>query len=140
MSTEAMVMYMEGEVKLRKALKDVSLEDQEWDLKSYDCHDKAIVILYCHECKKDFGRINGQHTKERVRISFQFHIVGFAIVNCSHSRCRNAIVFRPLFGTCTIYIKKLCKKFACLKFINKYRMLKYVKVVFFYLQIRRENY
>lgn len=49
MSFEVMTMYVEGEVKLRKTLKDVSLEDHEWDLKSYNCHDKAIVVLYCRE-------------------------------------------------------------------------------------------
>ena len=29
-------MYMEGEGKLCKTLKDISLEDHEWDLKSYN--------------------------------------------------------------------------------------------------------
>ena len=51
-STKVITIYMEREVKLRKALKDVCLEDHEWDLKSYDCHNKAIVVHYFHECKK----------------------------------------------------------------------------------------
>lgn len=65
-STEVMAMYREGEVKLRRALKDVSLEDHEWGLKSYDRLDKAIVILHCLECRKDFGGIEGHHSKDRI--------------------------------------------------------------------------
>ena len=66
MTTEIIAMYNEGAEKLRKVLKDVSLEDHDWCLKSYDNHGKGIVIIYCLECKKDFGGIDGQHTKDRV--------------------------------------------------------------------------
>ena len=52
MSTEVIPIYREGEVKLRKALKDVCLKDHEWDFKSYNCHGKAIVVLNYWECKK----------------------------------------------------------------------------------------
>ena len=64
-TTEVMAMYIEGKEKLRKTLKDIFLEDHEWDLKSYDCHGKPIVVLDCRECK-DFGGIDGQHTKGRI--------------------------------------------------------------------------
>ena len=47
--------------------------------------------------------------KKELESLFQFHIVGFLIVGCSHSRVRNAIVLRPLFGTCTIYSKNCAK-------------------------------
>jgi len=63
---EVMVLYMEGEQKLRNALKDASLEDHEWGLKFYDRHGKSIIILYCIECRKDFGGVDGQHTKDMI--------------------------------------------------------------------------
>lgn len=65
-SAEIMAMYTQGEEKLRKALKDIFLDDHKWCLKSYNQHDKAIMILHCLKCRKDFGRIDGQHTKDRV--------------------------------------------------------------------------
>ena len=58
-SKEVMALYIEGEEKLCKVLKDVSLEDHVWCLKSFDCYGKAVVILHCLECKKDFGGIDG---------------------------------------------------------------------------------
>lgn len=63
---EVLATYKDAEKKLRKTLKDVSLEDHDWFLKSYDDNGKAIVILYCLECKRDFGGTDGQHSKERI--------------------------------------------------------------------------
>ena len=65
-STEIMALYTEGENKLRKALKDVLLEDHDWCLKLFDRHGKAIVILHCLECKKDLGGTEGLHSKDKV--------------------------------------------------------------------------
>jgi len=53
---EIMAFYIKGEEKLLKVLMDMSLEDHKWYLKSYDHHGKAVVIFYCLECKKDFGK------------------------------------------------------------------------------------
>lgn len=30
------------------------------------CHEKATVNFYCQECKKDFGGMDGHHTKRRL--------------------------------------------------------------------------
>ena len=62
-SIEVMALYMEGEQKLRKVLKNTSLEDHEWGLKSYDHHGKAVVIVYC---KKDIGGTNGHHIEDQI--------------------------------------------------------------------------
>ena len=59
-------MYMEEEQKLRKVLKNASLVDCEWGLKSYNHHGKVVVIVYCMECKEDFGGTDGQHLKDRI--------------------------------------------------------------------------
>lgn len=66
LSAEVLALYTEGEQKLRKVLADISLEDHDWCLKSYDHHGKAIVILHCLECKKDFGGTEGQHYKDKI--------------------------------------------------------------------------
>ena len=70
-STEVMPMYIEKEVKSHKTLKDVFLEDHERDLKSCDCHDKAIVVLYHHDCKKTSEGLMGNILKNTFSI-FQF--------------------------------------------------------------------
>lgn len=51
-TAKVMALYRDGEKKLRKTLKDACLEGHERALKSYDQHDKTVVILYCMECKK----------------------------------------------------------------------------------------
>ena len=61
-----MALYIEGKLKLQKVLADLSLEDHDWCLKSYDSQGKAIVILHSLEYKKDFGGTDGQHSKDRV--------------------------------------------------------------------------
>lgn len=47
-------------------MKDVFLDDHEWELKSYDFYDKVIVVLYSRDYKNDFKKIDGHHTKENV--------------------------------------------------------------------------
>jgi hypothetical protein len=60
-------------------------------------------------------------------------------VCCSHSRFHYATIFRPLFGTCTIYKKDRAENELLKITTNKYRVLeRYVKVAF-HLQIGREK-
>jgi len=63
-------MYKESEEKLRKVLKEVSLEDYKWDLISYDRQGNAIVIIHCLKCKKDFRGTYGLYTNDRVSSLF----------------------------------------------------------------------
>lgn len=62
---EVMAMYTDNEHKLHKVLKDISLNDHDWCLKSYNRYNKLVIVFNCQECK-DFGGIDNQHSKERV--------------------------------------------------------------------------
>lgn len=65
-SNEAMTMYHKAEQKLRKDLKDQTLQDHLWCLKSWDHNGTAIVKLYCDECDVLFGGNTGEHNKNTV--------------------------------------------------------------------------
>ena len=51
-------------------------------------------------------------------------------VCCSHSWFSNVIVFRPLFGTCIIYLKNYAKYNIFEQLQINIECLKYIKVVF----------
>jgi ribosomal protein S27E len=58
-----MEFYFKGEEKLRNELKQISLEDHNWSLKSWDQDGVGVLKVYCEECCKDIGGGSGGHTK-----------------------------------------------------------------------------
>lgn len=63
---EVLELYQRGEQKLWKELKDISLEDHLWTLKTWDKDGAAIVKLHCVECDMDFGGGSSDHNKSLV--------------------------------------------------------------------------
>jgi hypothetical protein len=41
----------------------IDLDDHIWHLKLWDLNGVLVVKLSCEECNKDFGGINGDHSK-----------------------------------------------------------------------------
>lgn len=58
--------YMKAEERLRKDLKQVSMEDHDWSLRSWDQGGAGVVKLYCGECRSLIGGSTGKHTKNSV--------------------------------------------------------------------------
>ena len=130
-SMEVMALYMEGEQKLRKVLKNASLEDHEWGLKSYNHHGKAVIIVYCMECKKDFGGTDGQHTKDLISNLFsnfrKSHIMSNQHIRswcfrigvdwCNHpqsiAKGKNAIILTYTHPSHNSLVLKCTKKIWC---------------------------
>ena len=57
---------MKAEERLRKDLKQVSMEDHYWSLCSWDQGGAGVVKLYCGECRSVIGGSTGKHTKNFV--------------------------------------------------------------------------
>jgi len=53
--------YIRQAKRLRRELKDVSLDDNEWLLKSWDQDGVGIVKVHCLDCHKDCGGDSGNH-------------------------------------------------------------------------------
>jgi len=58
--------YKKAEEKLREDLKQVSMEDHEWELRSWDQGGVGVVKLFCLECRVPIGGSIGKHTKNTV--------------------------------------------------------------------------
>ena len=118
-SKEVMALYIEGKLKLRKVLTYLSLDDHDWCLKSYDSHSKAIVIMHCLECKKDFCGTDSQHSKDRVSNLFS-NFRKSHIINNQHIRnwclrkglnwCNHPQSIAKSKKTCYAILLKLKKK------------------------------
>ena len=58
--------YMKAEERLCKDLKQMSMEDHDWSLRSWDQNGARVVKLYCGECWSLIGGSMGKHTKNSV--------------------------------------------------------------------------
>jgi hypothetical protein len=62
---------------LRNEFEQISLEDHNWSLKSWDQDRVGVVKVYCEEWCKDFGGGSSFHTKSPLIV--YFHIFSRAI-------------------------------------------------------------
>lgn len=67
---DVMECYVKQVGRLQIELKEVSLDDHEWILKSWDQDGVGIVKLHCVECRKDCGSDSGNHNNSVVAILF----------------------------------------------------------------------
>jgi hypothetical protein len=55
--------YNKAKERLRKDLKEMSMEDHDWSLQSWDQGGLGVIKLYCGECRSLIGGSTGKHTK-----------------------------------------------------------------------------
>ena len=48
----------------------MDFDDHQWKLKTYDQHGVAVVKIFCGECMKEIGGINGEHSRSAIQIFF----------------------------------------------------------------------
>ena len=66
----AMEIYLEGQDKLKVALKKISLEDHRWSLKSWDENNVGIIKIICHECPREMEGTSRMHQKNNMNNMF----------------------------------------------------------------------